>query len=97
MVGLLEFRQKLKAFYGNYSIYIIPCIKFLTVFLTLITINSNIGYMGRLNSMTIVLLLSLSYIPPRRILYSLLTVVLSGQIIGLVSRAPARREEKDRS
>jgi len=30
-----------------------------------------------------VLLLSLSYIPLRRILYSLLTVVLSGQIIGL--------------
>lgn len=42
----------------------------------------------------IVLLLSLSYIPLRRILYSLLTVVLSGQIIGLVSRAPARRKEK---
>ena len=30
-----------------------------------------------------VLLLSLSYIPLRRILYSLLTVVLSGQLIGL--------------
>ena len=30
-----------------------------------------------------VLLLSLSYIPLRRILYSLLTVILSGQIIGL--------------
>lgn len=33
----------------------------------------------------IVLLLSLSYIPLRRIAYSLLTVVLSGQIIGLVA------------
>lgn len=31
-----------------------------------------------------VLLLSLSYIPVRRILYSLLTVVLSGQIIGWI-------------
>lgn len=32
-----------------------------------------------------VLLLSLSYIPVRRIMYSLLTVILSGQIIGLVA------------
>ena len=33
-----------------------------------------------------VLLLSLSYIPVRRIAYSLLTVVLSGQIIGLIQK-----------
>ena len=33
----------------------------------------------------VVLLLSLSYIPPSRILYSLLTVVLSGQLIGLIA------------
>ena len=33
-----------------------------------------------------VLLLSLSYIPKQRIAYSLLTVVLSGQIIGLIQK-----------
>ena len=33
-----------------------------------------------------VLLLSLTYIPLERILYSLLTVVLSGQLIGLISK-----------
>lgn len=33
-----------------------------------------------------VLLLSLSYIPLRRIVYSLLTVVLSGQIIGILQK-----------
>ena len=33
-----------------------------------------------------VLLLSLTYIPFRRIVYSLLTVILSGQIIGLLQR-----------
>ncbi len=33
------------------------------------------------------LLLSLSYIPVKRIVYSLLTVVLSGQLIGFVQRA----------
>lgn len=35
-----------------------------------------------------VLLLSLSYIPFRRIAYSLLTVVLSGQIIGILQKPP---------
>lgn len=38
-----------------------------------------------------VLLLSLSYIPFRRIGYSLLTVILSGQIIGLIQ--PRRKDE----
>ena len=35
-----------------------------------------------------VLLLSLSYIPFRRIAYSLLTVILSGQIIGWIQKLP---------
>ena len=34
----------------------------------------------------IVLLISLSYIPFSRILYSLLTVILSGQIIGVIQK-----------
>lgn len=38
----------------------------------------------------LVLLLSLSYIPFRRIAYSLLTVVLSGQIIGLIQKINAK-------
>ena len=33
-----------------------------------------------------VLLLSLSYIPVKRIIYSLITVILSGQIIGLIQK-----------
>ena len=41
-----------------------------------------------------VLLLSLSYIPLGRIIWSLLTVVLSGQIIGLIQRI-ATHERKD--
>ena len=38
-----------------------------------------------------VLALSLTYIPLTRILYSLLTVVLSGQIIGLIQRIPSQK------
>lgn len=40
----------------------------------------------------IVLLLSLSYIPMRRIAYSLLTVILSGQIIGLLQGGSADKQ-----
>ena len=42
----------------------------------------------------IVLGLSLSYIPLSRLLYSLLTVVLSGQIIGLVQRLPCPDQQR---
>ena len=38
-----------------------------------------------------VLLLSLSYIPLGRIAYSLLTVILSGQIIGWIQKFPVRK------
>ncbi len=41
----------------------------------------------------IVLILSLSYIPVHRILYSLLTVVLSGQIIGWIAKENAENEK----
>ena len=39
-----------------------------------------------------VLILSLSYIPARRIAWSLVTVVLSGQIIGWIQKIPASRK-----
>ena len=39
----------------------------------------------------IVLLLSLSYIPVPRIGFSLLTVILSGQIIGLIQKIPGKK------
>lgn len=41
-----------------------------------------------------VLLLSLSYIPVRRIAYSLLTVLLSGQIIGIIANGSFKAEDK---
>ena len=42
-----------------------------------------------------VLLLSLTYIPFERIAYSLLTVILSGQIIGVVQRVPLKKQEAE--
>ena len=40
----------------------------------------------------IVLLLSLSYIPVKRIGFSLLTVILSGQLIGLIQKIPGKKD-----
>ena len=41
----------------------------------------------------VVLVLSLSYIPVGRILYSVLTVVISGQLIGLMQRIPFPKKQ----
>ena len=41
-----------------------------------------------------VLLLSLTYIPFSKIVYSLLTVVISGQIIGFISKNSAKTAEE---
>lgn len=43
----------------------------------------------------IVLLLSLSYIPVRRIGFSLLTVIASGQIIGLIQKIPEKKASEE--
>lgn len=51
-----------------------------------------IEYVYMISDVT-VLLLSLSYIPVRRIGFSLLTVLLSGKLIGLVQRFPMRKKE----
>ncbi len=42
----------------------------------------------------VVLLLSLTYIPLGKIAYSLLTVVLSGQLIGLIQKAGAKKQSQ---
>lgn len=45
----------------------------------------------------VVLTLSLSYIPLRRIGYSLLTVALSGQIIGLIQKIPGKQGNPEKT
>lgn len=42
----------------------------------------------------VVLLLSLTYIPVSRIWYSLLTVILSGQLVGVIQRVGVKKENK---
>ena len=50
MMQLLVFKENLKRFYGKYSIYIIPIVKFVVGAAAFFLINSNIGFMTRLNN-----------------------------------------------
>lgn len=65
MTGLLVFREQLKKFYSKYELYITPASKFLLALVTLLVINSSIGYMSELKNFAVVLVLSLmcSFLP----------------------------------
>ena len=49
MMKILVFKEKLKKIYSTHSLYIIPAIRFLAVLTSLLVINSNIGFMSKLN------------------------------------------------
>lgn len=59
MTTLLELKEKLVHFYGKNEVYITPIIKFLLAFASFLMINDNIGYMERISTMPIALLLAL--------------------------------------
>lgn len=65
MSSLLELREKLKAFYSKNDVFINPVLKFLLAFFTLTLENGRMGYMERLDSLAIVLVVSLlcSFLP----------------------------------
>lgn len=59
MTALLELKQKIKNIYGQYEIYILPVFRFILAFIYLQWINTNMGYMPQLNSIYLVLIISL--------------------------------------
>lgn len=65
MTNLLVLKEYLKGIYGKYEIYITPVAKFLLAFITIMMINGKLGYMSRLNSITVVLVAALlcSFLP----------------------------------
>lgn len=65
MTGLLELREYFKNFYAKYETYLKPCIKFLVALVSLITINTSMGYMSALSHPAIVLMIALmcSFMP----------------------------------
>ncbi len=65
MTTLLVIKQALVTAYGKYEVYITPLLKFLLALLTLVLINSRLGYMESITRMTVVLIIALmcSFMP----------------------------------
>lgn len=65
MTSLLVAKQYLKKFYGKFEVYLTPLLKFILSFICLTLINSEVGYMNRIDSVTIVLVIALmcSFMP----------------------------------
>lgn len=65
MRSLLEIREMMKKIYGKYDVYILPVVKLLIAMAALFAVNKQLGYMARINSTPIVLIVSLlcSFLP----------------------------------
>ena len=65
MRNLLEMKELGKRFYSRYETFIVPVLRFLLTLITLSCINKQLGYMTRINSTAIVLMVSLlcSFLP----------------------------------
>ncbi len=70
MTGLLVAKQILMTLYSKYEVYITPLLKFLLALISLLLINSRIGYMDSIDKMTVVLIVALmcSFMPMNFIL-----------------------------
>lgn len=64
MTALLEIKQNIKRFYGQYEVYILPVLKFVLAFAYFLWINSNMGYMKQLDNIFVVLILALVWFDP---------------------------------
>ena len=65
MTTLLVMKQILMTLYSKYEVYITPLLKFVLAFISLLLINSHIGYMDSIDRMTVVLIAALmcSFMP----------------------------------
>ena len=59
MTKILELRERLRSLYGNYELYIKSAIRFVVAIITFLLINGNIGYMSRLKSPVIAIVLAM--------------------------------------
>lgn len=59
MDTLLQLRQTLKNFYKRFDVYLLPALKFVLALVLFYFINSKVGYLSILNSIFVVLILSL--------------------------------------
>jgi hypothetical protein len=77
MTDLLEFKEKIKLFYSRNEVFVLPVIKFVLAFIVFSSINSNLGYMTKIDNIAVVLIVSLmcSFLPKGAML--LLAAVIS--------------------
>lgn len=59
MTKLLEIRDQMIRFYGKYESYLYPVVKFILALILFQTINSQIGYMERISTLPVALILAL--------------------------------------
>ena len=60
MTTLLEIKEQIRGFCSRYEIYLRPVVKSILALVTFLMIRSRLGYMTRINSMTLIRVLSLS-------------------------------------
>lgn len=60
MALILEYREKIQKFYRTNAVVILPVLKFLLAFISLNGVNTMMGYMPRLDTLTIVVFASLA-------------------------------------
>lgn len=65
MRSLLEIREKLKLLYSRNEFILMPVLKFMLAYLTICMVNGELGYMGKLDNLGLVLIVSLlcSFLP----------------------------------
>lgn len=82
MTKLLMIREQLKKIYGVYGIYIKPALHFVTVLVSMIILNVNVGAMGLLKNPIVVFIISLigAFLPVK-----LMTVYLSVMVLAHMS------------
>lgn len=78
MTALLEMKERLKQFYGRYSLYIMVGIRFITAFIVFTLINQNIGFMTKLKNPAISLMIALlcAFLPQNTIIFCSAVLIL---------------------
>ncbi len=71
MITLLVVKQYIKTFISKYEVYLKPLFKMILALITLMMINGKIGYMHRLDNISIVLIIALmcSFMPMNFIIF----------------------------
>lgn len=65
MRNLLEIKEMLKKLYSKNEVFIVPLMKFVLAFITLLIVNGKLGYMSNIDNIAVVLMVSLlcSFLP----------------------------------